>query len=164
VNARGYVLVGYPGPLRRPINGYLEQAVFAPAAVSSSAVGSTSSIRVPFLREGENRGEVREASGLVRLNDPGGERVSLFRSSFVAVKKSGMSLGVWATSTNVRKICMSGTYSGQRIRNYLKEVDGGTKQGGASYDAMTSHVTSCDPAQSWELQRSKWSEWGGGVL
>ena len=61
--------------------------------VSPSADGSTSSIRVPFLREGENRGEVRGANGLVRLNDPGGERVRRFRSSFAAVKKRGMSLG-----------------------------------------------------------------------
>ena len=60
---------------------------------------------MPFLREGENRGEVRAASGLVRLNDPGGERVSLFRSSFVAVKKSGMSLGY---IDQRQEICTSG--------------------------------------------------------
>lgn len=66
--------------------------------ITVSAGGNPSSIRVPFLREGEIRGEVRGTSGLVRLNDPGGERVRRFRSSFAVVKKSGM-----ATSTNVRK-------------------------------------------------------------
>jgi hypothetical protein len=81
----------------------------APSLAGDAAGGCASNKRAPLVRGGEPRSEIRGMSGLVRLSDPGGERVSRFRSS-LAVKKRGIRILGLHQLINIRETRVSGTH------------------------------------------------------